>query len=725
MLEERVRQVRILRSRLEKSDPLEAQLGALEEGLLALRPDASDAETRLEVLERESRRLLDQLVKTHDSTPRLRELRSGLEEAGMSRSEVIEWLMTYHRPYVSYPDGAPNPLGAAILELVPENLAEVLALARRKKWQQTLAELLFHYDPELAYQLVTEPANPFPARAAKHLVRLDAARYADILRAGLGAATVQRQEQEQLLATLLEVQPSGWLESCIQHHRAFPQALTALLLYDADRFWPLVEEMARSSDQYERGQALRVAADVLPERLGPLAATRLGTREYDGEVATAVLLERAGEVAPHVAPLLEAKSGDVRLAAVQVLAAVDACRPLLEKRAAVEKVAKVKNALLKALAGGAFDGSREALEREITQHAAQSPDWFSPRSSLVWQGGDVARPELGHHLLSLQARGICPRSRVALLDRAACAPWAAELLTAWSTALREPAALGLVGLLGAPELAPFLTALVKQLLAANRGAYAAHAAAALAQIDLAAAQGLRVRHKQVKRLVRETLARLAEAEGVSQAELVQRSIRKEAQAARYLEQAMVEDESWERAVWWARFQGQAPWTEVARRLIWLQGDRSFRPLDDGTLTDAADHSLELGEGPIRLAHPLDGLSVWERHFADYEVVQPFPQVGRPYALPPFEVEGRKLPAPALTAWMRSHDWRHGEVEDNGITSEMVRVFESAEAVLEHSGLPVAGPCDWDVELLGFRITPEPPPERILSEVLVDLSRLQR
>jgi hypothetical protein len=61
---------------------------------------------------------------------------------------------------------------------------------------------------------------------------------------------------------------------------------------------------------------------------------------------------------------------------------------------------------------------------------------------------------------------------------------------------------------------------------------------------------------------------------------------------------------------------------------------AFRLAEDRTYTDAADDELELpAAAVIRLAHPLHfdeaALTAWSMLFADYEILQPFPQLGRP------------------------------------------------------------------------------------------------
>ncbi|MFV2216051.1 DUF4132 domain-containing protein [Actinomadura sp. LOL_016] len=84
---------------------------------------------------------------------------------------------------------------------------------------------------------------------------------------------------------------------------------------------------------------------------------------------------------------------------------------------------------------------------------------------------------------------------------------------------------------------------------------------------------------------------------------------------------------------------------IARRLVWIAEDAgedgaagggaatAFRIAEDGTFADAADETFEpSGTARIGVAHPeLLGAATatWAEILADYEMLQPFPQLGRP------------------------------------------------------------------------------------------------
>lgn len=83
------------------------------------------------------------------------------------------------------------------------------------------------------------------------------------------------------------------------------------------------------------------------------------------------------------------------------------------------------------------------------------------------------------------------------------------------------------------------------------------------------------------------------------------------------------------------------WRAV-RGLVWLSvadgepdgAATAFRVAEDGGFADVEDDVFELPEhGVVRVAHPLElnsDLTAWSELFADYEILQPFPQLGRTF-----------------------------------------------------------------------------------------------
>jgi hypothetical protein len=61
---------------------------------------------------------------------------------------------------------------------------------------------------------------------------------------------------------------------------------------------------------------------------------------------------------------------------------------------------------------------------------------------------------------------------------------------------------------------------------------------------------------------------------------------------------------------------------------------SFRIAEDATFADSSENALQIADAAIvGIAHPLslgaDAVATWGEVLADYELLQPFPQIGRP------------------------------------------------------------------------------------------------
>lgn len=97
---------------------------------------------------------------------------------------------------------------------------------------------------------------------------------------------------------------------------------------------------------------------------------------------------------------------------------------------------------------------------------------------------------------------------------------------------------------------------------------------------------------------------------------------------------------------WQRYLNEHPVVRrLIQRLVWVQLDAggavaaSFRPLDDGTLSDCDDNPVSLApDARVRLAHdsilaPAQ-VAAWQRHLADYDIAPLFQQLGKgSYSLP--------------------------------------------------------------------------------------------
>jgi HEAT repeat protein len=115
---------------------------------------------------------------------------------------------------------------------------------------------------------------------------------------------------------------------------------------------------------------------------------------------------------------------------------------------------------------------------------------------------------------------------------------------------------------------------------------------------------------------------------------------------------------------------------------------TFRPLDDGTLTDAQDNAVTLpDDAQIRLAHSCnvaaEASQAWLTHLADYSIEPLFTQFGRPaYELPEEkrretvvrDFQGHMLEAFKLRGLATKLGYTRGQAEDGGWFYEYLKSF---------------------------------------------------
>ncbi|TDD82516.1 DUF4132 domain-containing protein [Actinomadura darangshiensis] len=116
-------------------------------------------------------------------------------------------------------------------------------------------------------------------------------------------------------------------------------------------------------------------------------------------------------------------------------------------------------------------------------------------------------------------------------------------------------------------------------------------------------------------------------------------LKKEAKAVaadqlKRLEKAMVAGRSWTSGEFGSIFAGHPLLGHLVRRLVWSADGTAFRVAEDGTLADVRDDAFVLPpDARVMLPHPVllgqDTVAAWASVFADYEILQPFPQLGRP------------------------------------------------------------------------------------------------
>ncbi|MFD0367491.1 WGR and DUF4132 domain-containing protein [Streptomyces sp. NPDC127114] len=155
-----------------------------------------------------------------------------------------------------------------------------------------------------------------------------------------------------------------------------------------------------------------------------------------------------------------------------------------------------------------------------------------------------------------------------------------------------------------------------------------------------------------------------------------------ADQVRRLESAMVQGRSWTGAEFRQLFVEHPLVWHLARRLVWhaehegrglafrIAEDRTYADVDDETVSVADSATVTLPH-PLHLTEELDG---WAELFADYEIVQPFPQLGRPVHTATEEeaagarltrFEGVTVPVGKLLG-LQKRGWERGEPQDAGV-----------------------------------------------------------
>ncbi len=161
-----------------------------------------------------------------------------------------------------------------------------------------------------------------------------------------------------------------------------------------------------------------------------------------------------------------------------------------------------------------------------------------------------------------------------------------------------------------------------------------------------------------------------------------------------LERAMVDQRTWTTDEFHTVLAGHPLLWHIVRRLVWITGEgHSFRLAEDRTLADSNDDEFTLPEGSaVRVAHPADlhdVLEAWGEVFADYEILQPFPQLGRPLHVLP---SGGDV-LPQLKKYcdvdypvgkilsLTKKGWVRGEPQDGGVECWITRPLPTGGALV--------------------------------------------
>lgn len=182
-----------------------------------------------------------------------------------------------------------------------------------------------------------------------------------------------------------------------------------------------------------------------------------------------------------------------------------------------------------------------------------------------------------------------------------------------------------------------------------------------------------------------------------------------------LEQSMVTGRRWPAAEFETLLVRQPLMSHLVRLLLWggFKKDQlaaTFRVTEDLTYADVKDESYSLkGVETVDIVHPLhlseDLKRSWGEIFSDYEIIPPFPQLGRPvHGLDKGEKKatvidrwkGLMIPAISLASTLEKLGWTRGALGDHGDFYEHVKYFESADVtavIMYEDGIMVGSMVD--------------------------------
>lgn len=170
-----------------------------------------------------------------------------------------------------------------------------------------------------------------------------------------------------------------------------------------------------------------------------------------------------------------------------------------------------------------------------------------------------------------------------------------------------------------------------------------------------------------------------------------------------LERAMISGRVWTVADFERLLVAHPLLRHLVRRLVWTSAAGSFRVTEEGDYADVDDRPLTL-DGPVAIPHPLTLAAplraAWGEVLADYELVPPFPQLGRPLydidepersAVELTRFAGARVPALTLVGILERSGWRRGEIEDGGMYRSHWCEFDGVSVVAEYEGVVIGDP----------------------------------
>jgi Domain of unknown function (DUF4132) len=165
-----------------------------------------------------------------------------------------------------------------------------------------------------------------------------------------------------------------------------------------------------------------------------------------------------------------------------------------------------------------------------------------------------------------------------------------------------------------------------------------------------------------------------------------------------LEQVMVNDRRWSVPDFELLLVHHPLMLILSQRILWANYSsdgkllKTFRLTEDQSYADSSDEVYQLNnESRVGIVHPL-GIpatesKLWGEIFSDYNIIQPFPQLGRPtYALAASEIDSVeitrfkdiKIPIVSLVRTLEGLGWQKSGLHDHGDYSAHYKYFATAQ-----------------------------------------------
>jgi hypothetical protein len=184
-----------------------------------------------------------------------------------------------------------------------------------------------------------------------------------------------------------------------------------------------------------------------------------------------------------------------------------------------------------------------------------------------------------------------------------------------------------------------------------------------------------------------------------------------------LEQSLVVQRRWTTDDWKSFFTEHPILFSFTPSLVWgVYTDNklttTFRTSEEGEFLTVDNDEIELPQGEIGLAHPIElgeNLIKWKEHLVDYEISQPFPQLermiftvekGKESETFYYRFKGSEVPCGTFKSRATKQGWQRGSVVDAGEVSNYIKSFSNAgfDSVLNLENLNVVT-YDYDEKAL--------------------------